>query len=761
MKIKEITLKNIASFGKEKAILSGLNKINIIYGNNGTGKTTISRLLYKEGQNPENKEKKIKDRKVNWDVNKNGESKPAIKVFNSDFITRNFYSETDLPGIFTIGEDNVDNKTKIQKAKDELKPIVSKKTENDNILESEKDKLTNLNNAFNKTLWDCRKKNLDIMPKTFSDGIGTMESFKKKILEIFSLNNPQQKNICDINSIKTMANIVFATNLKTIAKIIPIGIEIANKLLNDSNKILNEEIKGKSTHDFAILIEKLNNSDWIWDGIQYHEKDYKVCPFCQQATEISIKENLNDYFNNEYKDKITEIKKCLEKYKDYSKNIIEILKGLEVIENKELNNNSDLTRVIALANITMTANNKAFEDKLKAPSKKMQINSISNNIKEINDIIDEANENIDTNNKTVDNQEKEKTKLQKQFLDYLANECKTITRDYNDNIELTNLEVKKYTNIGIEINNSINEFESEIAILNNKITSIEPTIKNINKHLQNCGINSFKISKSENENSYILEREENDSVKDTISDGERSLFTFLYFYEQLNGYKDKTGAKQNSIVVIDDPISSLDYNALIYVVELIRSLFSNETNKPEMQKQEGNIIEQVFIFTHNLYFHNQVCFNKKKCIKYFVINQNKDNKSYIIDYDKNPIQTYEKLLWDEVKGSWNKVTIQNTLRRILERFFPLCGCTSVNKLGDNFDEDKKIRFNCFVSWLNIGSHKSTDEVCVLGTENAVNSYKETFKMIFWEHGYEKYYNYMMGLATDKVLLPKLEKELTE
>lgn len=74
-----------------------------------------------------------------------------------------------------------------------------------------------------------------------------------------------------------------------------------------------------------------------------------------------------------------------------------------------------------------------------------------------------------------------------------------------------------------------------------------------------------------------------------LSEGERTAIAFLYFLKSL---QDKTFGLPNGIVVIDDPVSSLDANAL----------FSAFGYMKERTKQCG----QLFIFTHSFSFFRNV-----------------------------------------------------------------------------------------------------------------------------------------------------------
>ena len=90
--IKSIKIQKEASF-KEEVLIENLQKVNIIYGANGTGKSTISKVLSDtDGKYPECY--------VEW-----ADGTPLdVLAYNKDFRDRNFIEN--MPGIFTLGGSN-------------------------------------------------------------------------------------------------------------------------------------------------------------------------------------------------------------------------------------------------------------------------------------------------------------------------------------------------------------------------------------------------------------------------------------------------------------------------------------------------------------------------------------------------------------------------------------------------------------------------------------------------------------------------------
>jgi wobble nucleotide-excising tRNase len=104
--IEKICIQNEASYGDSAETLSPLAKFNFIYGSNGSGKTTISRIIANQPIFPHCQ--------ITW----RGNIPLEPLVYNRDFVDKNFHQSLELKGIFTLG-DNAEL-DKIEIAKKEL-----------------------------------------------------------------------------------------------------------------------------------------------------------------------------------------------------------------------------------------------------------------------------------------------------------------------------------------------------------------------------------------------------------------------------------------------------------------------------------------------------------------------------------------------------------------------------------------------------------------------------------------------------------------
>jgi DNA repair exonuclease SbcCD ATPase subunit len=97
--------------------MEGLSQFNYIYGPNGSGKTTISRVIANTESYP--------DCSVRW----KGNLPLQEMVYNYDFVERNFTQAKELKGVFTLGEAQIETREKIAAIKKELDGLSGKNSD--------------------------------------------------------------------------------------------------------------------------------------------------------------------------------------------------------------------------------------------------------------------------------------------------------------------------------------------------------------------------------------------------------------------------------------------------------------------------------------------------------------------------------------------------------------------------------------------------------------------------------------------------------
>ena len=727
--IESIHIEDIPYFSEASEELGELSKINFIYGPNGSGKTTISRVIADES--------KFDKCSIKWA----GGKRLQTIVYNRDFVKQNF-SQEKLKGIFTLGKENIETTQKIQKLKKEIGTLNEKIASLDKDLKGEDDaggkegELDTLKKDFVDTCWSQKIKHDENFKYAFTRFRADKEKFKTKILEELESNSTELKTL---DYLKSKAKTVFKEN-PTEYKTIP-SIQKKEVLNHEANSILKKKIIGKEDVDIAAMTQKLGNSDWVKSGLTFFEEnDSKICPFCQQGTSDAFAKSLSEYFDETFQKDSETVTEMATSYKTDSEQFTQQIQSIIEDRPKFLNIEQLQSKKEVLDQIIQT-NIQKIEMKKKEPSQEITLETVTDVISQIESLIQNANISISEHNKEVQDINRERQTLTRQVWKYIVEEeLKNDIDKYKINLKNLNSDI---CDIKKEIRSNfgqISEKNLQIQNFEKDITSIQPTIDEINSTLSSFGFTGFSLAKSEEGNSYKTIRKGGDNAKETLSEGEERFLTFLYFYHLLKGSQSESEIGSDCVVVFDDPVSSLDSEILFVVSSMIKNLFGKI-------KQEKENIKQVFVLTHNVYFHKEVTYEHKKSKKKertFWIIRKLGLEQKLKKFESNPVKTSYELLWVDIKSNKNSCssTIQNTMRRILEYYFEILGGINKDQICEKFQGEEKTICNSLFSWANAGSHFPSDDLYI-SSGHSDDVYLKVFKKIFENSGHIAHYDMMM------------------
>ncbi len=386
---------------------------------------------------------------------------------------------------------------------------------------------------------------------------------------------------------------------------------------------------------------------------------------------------MNSFFKGEYDDDMHHISSLVEKYKVISEKLVSILANTVSNDTVVSIGNLDILKYN-----TLLENLKVFFDstliemasKEKEASKKLKITESQTKIKNLLNLIAAANENIINHNKIVDNYNNEKKSLVDDIWEFLMDEQKALINGYLKDLACFE-KSKKGIKKGIDqCKQQLDDLDNKIFEAGKNITSVQPTVDEINRALKAYGFTNFQIVPSpEKDNFYQIQRMDGTLATNTLSEGEETFISFLYFLQFAKGSIDSTKISAKKILVLDDPICSLDSTVLYIVSSMVKSLIKDVRNGL-------SDVEQIFILTHNVFFHKEASFidGRTKVLNdvYYWIISKDNNISSIRAFEKaNPIKTSYELLWQELKTNKNAslVTTQNVMRRIIENYFGILG----------------------------------------------------------------------------------------
>ena len=740
--IEAIHLANEGAYDAAGTRLFGLKALNFVFGPNGSGKTTMSRVIDSAETYP--------DCTVTWAAS----NKLETRVYNRDFVKRHFDGESSIKGIYTFGE-NVEVADTIKSLKADADEIGRKlagltKTlhggDGNGGKQKERD---DLESQLVEDVWSA-KRNLDDLSDAFSGLNNSKRNFCARYLKEAENN---QGALQDIGALRDAAATVFSSML-TEAAILPQPDSSALVAL-ERDAILSKKIIGKEDVDIAALIEKLGNSDWVQQGREYFDKLDDQCPFCQQKTDAGFRRSLEDYFDESYVADLAAIDRLIENYEAKAKALLEGYGASAVIDSPFIDRDA-FDKDLATLRLGIENNIDHIRGKKKEPSAPAALRDTEPLFSAIDAHIEAANAKVKANNDTLHNLDTRKKELSTQIWRRLLEDSRATYDKYK---KVSGDLDTAITALSGQIEQRTAELEAknvEIEECERKITSIKPTIDAINKLLKSFGFANFYLVGSAENGFYEVKRPGGEDAKDTLSEGEKSFITFLYFYHLIGGSFSASGAITDRIVVFDDPVSSLDADILFIVCNLIKGIVN--------EMRAGNsAIKQVFVLTHNIYFHKEITFNKRRSgadalhdETFWIIRKSAD-RSELISSAENPIRSSYELLWREVRQKPPSDTaIQNAMRRILEHYFKFFGGVTPEDIIGKFDGAEKLICGSLFSWINDGSHFANEDLYMSCDPGQVGRYLAVFQRIFEEFGHGGHYKMMMG--NDYVALPAVAKD---
>lgn len=756
---------NRASFHNEP--IEKLSFINFFYGNNGAGKSSIA---YAIGENNGDNDS------VEW-LEGRSPNDYDVLVYNRDFIKYNFSNYGDLPGVFIFNKINKDVQSQIDKKRKEKDKL------NDSFMKAQED-------------WHTKKNGVGALLTTFQD-----ECFKKTVKErsaldkalegkkqkrgfveaILSETNPTNYKVEDL---KQLCDVAFDTKSRAYSEFQKVDTSTTYGKLPGENLLATVVVSSANT-DFAKFVRKIKATDWLRQGHAHFVSGSEgKCPFCQQKLPDTFEEEIQKCFDSQYQENVSEICKFQNTYdketrkivQNLEANIRDLMPGLDA-ELEEYKSKLNLLKS------KIEINSRRLAEKVKEPSKIISLEETDSLMLEIGDIIDAVNKKIKANNEVVNAKRTSKIKCKKEAIEFFAFLLKDDIMDYLAEKKKQEEAVKKLEDEGRKLKKSIRELTAEIAALNLQVVNTQAAVDGINKILKDSGFQGFHIRECESiKNHYEVIRDTGE-VAENLSEGERNFIAFLYFYQLVRGSQNSK-EKKDKIVVIDDPVSSMDSNSLFLVSAIIREMINVCRNNTEWKnpKVPGYYIKQIFILTHNVYFHREITTQQVgyyDCTTFYIIRKisnisrvhicerpKSDAKTELENY--NPVQSSYAALWEELRNADTVIPALNIMRRILETYFlQLCGYEGIS-LREQLLEDSENRKN-FIKEIPGGEPDMTDYelastmLAYINNPNGitdglnlvvedyddVNLYKRVFKQIFYVMRQNQHYDMMTAAIKKK------------
>lgn len=585
-------------------------KINILYGRNYSGKTTLSRIFrsLETGQLPENYDdpqyELIDENGNKIDQNNLADFSSPVRVFNEDFIKSNLKFLIDPTGEIApfaiLGNTNGTLVDEIKELTKEIGSSEEPKTGLHKAVDDANNALDSANQALSEAESDLKSKlskkatDKSIGIKYKSDRFGDVNYTIAKIrsdIETIYQNEYQGPSTADIANCEAIlrdtvhepiTNIRFQHQYSTYKDE---AVSLLEKEIGTSNKIQ------RLIHDTALNL-------WVKRGVEIAD-NASICPFCGNPITDEFWSELHAHFDEESRKLENDIGGLIEQIRK------EINKGAINDASIKLQLYSEYIGKYEVAKKLLDEKLSEYynalqelidqlEKRLANISHPVEFLSDKNCDNDIEEALDRLNLVLNENNSYAGELKNKQTSAKTVLrLKEVEDFCNTIDyRAVSEKIEklksIRDAAESKLNDVKDDLSNKQEALDGKKRLLNDE----ELGAKHVNEYLNDFFGHHFVTLEAHKDNDdakqikFCIMR--NGKPAYNLSEGECSLISFCYFMAKLD---DVATSGQKPIIWIDDPISSLDSNHIYFIFSLIVSKIA-----------KTGCFSQLFISTHNLDF---------------------------------------------------------------------------------------------------------------------------------------------------------------
>lgn len=727
--------------------------VNFFFGNNGAGKSTIAKaikggvgLTYAPGRT-------------------SADYLPL--VYNQEFIDENFRSYRNMRGVFTLNAKNAQVQEQIDEVTAERARI---KKLSASAAERQKTLLENKATLYREFLQECWKRGKGIrdeFPGTM-DKKGKSEPFAREIQK----HAPADMSLEELRRIYDSA---YSATAKSYQRFNTIPDPTVMDTV-DGSDILSKPIVNSADTELAGFLRDIGATEWMRQGHDmYSHAAGGHCPYCGEKLPQDFERTFIASFDNRYQDNLHRLSEFMAHYKNAANALFVPLQSVpsELYPQIDIKPYNDKLAILKAA---IQENIDAIKSKTESPVSVVTLTEVRPILNELADIISGMNAMIDANNAIVAAGPGKRTECTDAVFGLLAFMLRDVIASYRKNdadiqnqLDAVEKEIEEY-------NGSLTEIEKQLKTLRGSTVETDTAKDSINQMLRDSGMRGFSLQPKRGVDNVYEVRRPDDTIADNLSEGEKNFIAFLYFYHLVHGSNSADGETREKIVVIDDPVSSMDSSSLFIVSTLVRQMIeicrNNADNRNPVAK--GNFIKQIFILTHNAYFHREVSYSYITKYDYasFYLIRKIGTKSTIKLFDDvdpneptqrvniNPVKNSYAALWDEYREVQSAVPLMNVIRRILEYYFlQLCGYegsvlrkvilvqgkeNGYYKDADGNDDEEKFQLaSAMLAYINASSIGMSDGMDFVEDCLNADECRKIFEMIFELMDQKQHYDMML------------------
>lgn len=585
-------------------------RTNLIYGPNGSGKTSLANMFYGLAHDwPTETERTFghvslevgyEDKYSRETNNLDDPVFSQVHVFTRDMVKQAHALTVDdatMSAILTLGTERVDRERRITELEKALSDETEQLTDIKNRREQSESMTAHAVSDFQSDIFNA----LSTYKGWATKGRYNQTYAKKDLQEYIDRNAAEIDKMLQeqpptnekvIHILEGLDETALSEHLKTLT-------EGEQRQLTPPAFIKNNLIQGINT--INVLLDKVPNvttldtldnnpsaSNWVQQGISLHE-DSEQCIFCGALLSTSRMADIRTHFSRE----VEELQTSLRQYGRDFEQEIEVGKTLadsigrladEFLNNTELRAFSENyidqldTYTTWISDAKQIIDNK-LSNVMRASPEHLQ----TPNIPDPTDLINWINTYNDNSSRQAERKEIAETAIRSYYCARHSLAYQNATRDRD------NLHSKE-----ISHENEIKRLQEELSELRNFSGDPLPSAQSLNKRVSDL-LGRDELHFEVEGDHYRVTRNGKPAVR--LSEGEQTAITFVHFIEMIDVYTKNGG---HPIVVIDDPVSSLDERIQYGVASMLRELMTKYN--PRQKSLKTSDVSQLFVLTHNFDF---------------------------------------------------------------------------------------------------------------------------------------------------------------
>lgn len=695
--------------------------VSIIYGRNGSGKTTIANSI---GELTKPIAERNPDFIVSSDTPISGDKRDCVFIFNEDFVREQVRVEKDgINTIVMLGE-QVELDEKITKLQDDLLKLQNEYRK----LEEEKDKYENASLSispsyyFNQIRDGLRSDGgwADI-DRDLKGNIQKSRINDEVVNRLMNLEEPtedfetlRERVTTDLNLYQESENAQPIIWTK-VEPALPDSLDAVNELLArplDAPVLTDREQR---------LIKLLSTQSMYSteDAQRLLETDWDICPVCYRDLTNTDRNELVQTLTHILNKEATEYKQLLQEALDtFIKIEIELPAFGGNLNDKELKGaivaRTNINDILQIVRDKINQRNKNIYQGIEKPFSDDELKIYSdalmvwiNALQTIQNCVTKFNDSVKKRNSLFNNIRKNNDLLARKQLSALF---------YGYKQALANSDKNRIALIGKDKDCKI--LQEQIKELQSQKERTDIALSYINQELQYVFYSNRKVKLEAGDGCYKLKINGKSVKPKKISVGERNVLGLCYFFAKLFGGKTTSNKYATEyLIVIDDPVSSFDYGNRIGVMSLLRYQFGNII--------KGNTGSRILVLSHDLHsifdlvkIRNEVIASRNSDRSFMELRNNKLEVKYVRnEYKKLLDSVYAYAVNSEATDPDEtlEISIGNIMRRLLEAFSSFCYDDSFEKMLRKDDillkipENKRIYYGNFMYRLTLNTESHTEE----------------------------------------------------